>query len=68
MYVKLWCWNEPIDWAVLITIGNCWNNSKIKYKIVERCHIDSPTTQIHGRSLFWLGTSTTINSGVSNYM
>ena len=32
-------------------------------KIVERDKIDIPNTQIHTRSLTWLGTGTLINSG-----
>jgi hypothetical protein len=38
----------------------------IKYhssKIVERGKIDIPNTKIHGHSLSWLGTDTTIKSG-----
>jgi len=32
-------------------------------KIVERIKIDTTNTQIHGLSLSWLGTSTSIKSG-----
>jgi hypothetical protein len=38
----------------------------IKYhssKIVERGKIDIPNTKIHGHSLSWLGTDTSIKSG-----
>jgi len=33
-------------------------------KIVERGKIDAPKTQIQDRSLSWLGTDTSIKSGV----
>jgi hypothetical protein len=36
---------------------------KFNRKIAERGKIDSPYTQIHDRSLSWLGTGTTIKSG-----
>ena len=36
---------------------------KSNSKIVERCKIDTPNTQIHDRSLSWLGTGTPIKSG-----
>ena len=34
--------------------------SKLNVKIVERCKIDTPNTQIHDRSLPWFGTGTSI--------
>ena len=36
---------------------------KSKIKIVERGKIDTLRTQIHDRSLSWLGTDTSIRSG-----
>jgi hypothetical protein len=36
---------------------------KSKIKIVERGQIDTLSTQIHDRSLSWLGTYTSIRSG-----
>ena len=36
---------------------------KYNIKIVERVKIDTTNTQIHNRSLSWLGTVTSINSG-----
>ena len=35
---------------------------KSKSYMVERVIIDTPNTQIHGHSLSWLGTGTSINS------
>ena len=39
------------------------NISKIQSKNVERGEIRSPSTQIHDRSLSWLGADTSIQSG-----
>jgi len=39
------------------------NTQKPNFKIVERCKIDTPNTQIHNRSLSWIGTGTSIKSG-----
>ena len=36
---------------------------KSNIKIIERVGIDTPNTQIHDRSLSWLGTGTSITSG-----
>ena len=36
---------------------------KSNIKIVERDTVDTPNTQIHNRSLSWLGTGTSIKSG-----
>jgi len=36
---------------------------KSNRKIVQRDKIDIPNTQIHDRSLLWLGTGTSIKSG-----
>ena len=32
-------------------------------KIVERRKVDTPNTQIHDSSLYWLGTGTSLKSG-----
>jgi len=37
--------------------------SKSNIKIVGRGKIDTSNTQRHGRSLFWLGTDTSMKSG-----
>ena len=36
---------------------------KCNRKIVERNKIDTPNTQIHDFSIFWLGTDTSIKCG-----
>jgi hypothetical protein len=41
---------RPFKWSV--------PNQMEKRKMVERCKIDTPNTQIHDRSLSWLGTGT----------
>ena len=38
-------------------------NKKSSIEIVERGKIDTPKTRIHDRSLFLLGTGTSIKSG-----
>jgi hypothetical protein len=43
-------------------IPHSWNILKIKSKMVERGQ-STPLTHIHDRSLSWLGTCTTIESG-----
>jgi hypothetical protein len=35
---------------------------KFNIKMVERCKMDTPKTQIHDRPLFWLGTCTSIST------
>ena len=42
---------------------HCGTIPKSKIKIVERGQIDTLSTQIHDRSLSWLGTDTSIRSG-----
>jgi hypothetical protein len=38
-------------------------------RIVERCKIDTPSTQIFGRSCTWLGIGASIkNGGLNNFM
>ena len=32
-------------------------------KIVKRCKMDTPNTQVHDRSLSWFNTGTSIKSG-----
>jgi hypothetical protein len=46
-------------------IPQCRNISKSKRKIVERVKIVTPSTQIHDRSIFWLGTGTSIKKKVA---
>ena len=40
--------------------------SKSNIKIVDRGEIDTPITQMHYRSLSWLGTGTSVTSGGVN--
>jgi hypothetical protein len=44
-------------------ISHCRNNSKIKYQNRRIGKIDIPSTQLHDRSLSWLATGTSIESG-----
>jgi hypothetical protein len=43
---------------------HCRNNFKIKYQNCRKRQIDTTNPQMHDRALFWLGTDTSIKSGV----
>ena len=55
--VSSWkCWNKMKNKK----IPHVGTVQKVNRKIVERDKIDTPNTQIHDRSFFWLGTGTSI--------
>jgi hypothetical protein len=51
-----------MKWSIKnVTVGTVEKSNR---KIVEIGQIDTPTTQIHDRSLYWHGTRTSIKSGM----
>jgi hypothetical protein len=51
-----------MKWSIKnVTVGTVEKSNR---KIVEIGKIDTPSTQIHDRSLYWHGTRTSIKSGM----